>query len=39
MDPKKVEAIINWVSPTNASEVRSFLGFIGCYRKFVEDFA
>ena len=39
VDPKKVEAITNWPRPTNVTEVQSFLGLAGYYRKFVEDFA
>ena len=38
MDPQKVEAILNWKPPTNATEIRSFLGLTGYYRKFVEGF-
>ena len=38
MDPQKIEAIVNWKSPTNVYEVRSFLGLVGYYRKFVEGF-
>ena len=39
MDPQKIEAVVNWKSPKSVSEVRSFLGLIGYYRKFVEGFS
>jgi len=38
-DDKKVQAIKNWDIPTNVSELRSFLGAIGYYRKFIDKFA
>ena len=39
MDPKKVEVIIEWKPPRNVIEMRSFLGLVGYYRRFVkEDF-
>ena len=39
MDPKKIEAIVNWPGPHTVHEVRKFLGFTNYYRKFVYKYA
>ena len=37
--PLKVEAVRNWPVPTTTTELRSFLGFASCYRRFIHLFA
>ena len=35
VDPAIIEAIVNWKLPRNVTEMRSFLGLAGYYRRFV----
>ena len=39
MDPKKIEAIMNWPTPRNVTDVISFMGLVGYYRRFIEGFS
>jgi hypothetical protein len=39
VDPGKVKDVLNWMSPTTASEIQSFLGLVGYYCWFIKDFS
>ncbi|GJS97449.1 putative reverse transcriptase domain-containing protein [Tanacetum coccineum] len=39
VDLSKIEAVNNWEAPRTLSEVCSFLGLVGYYRQFIENFS
>ena len=39
VDPKKIEVVVKWKPPRNVTEVRSFLGLAGYYKRFVKGFS
>ena len=39
VDSQKIEAVKQWPRPTSTTDIRSFLGLAGYYRRFVEGFS
>jgi hypothetical protein len=35
----KVKDVLNWMPPTTALEIQSFLGLVGYYHRFIKDFS
>jgi hypothetical protein len=39
VDPKKVAAILDWKAPKDVRGIKSFIGMVGYYRRFIEGFS
>src|SRR5882757_9879651 len=39
VDPEKIGTIMNWPTPRNVTDVRSFMGLVEYYRRFIEGFS
>ena len=39
MDPKKIKAIEDWPTPISVTYIISFLGLVGYYQNFIENFS
>src|SRR5215469_7820574 len=39
MDPKKIQTILDWATPTSVRDVQCFLGFANFYRRFIKGYS
>ena len=39
MDPRKIQVIIEWLTPKTISKLRSFLGLANYYRRFIDVYS
>jgi hypothetical protein len=38
VDPSKIQVVLSWNAPMSVSDIQSFLGLVGYYRRFIEGF-
>jgi hypothetical protein len=38
VDQSKVQDVLSWKAPTSVGDIRSFLGLVGYYQRFIEGF-
>jgi hypothetical protein len=39
IDPSKVKDVLSWKTPQNVSNIKSFFGLVGYYRRFIKGFS
>jgi hypothetical protein len=39
VDPSKVQDVLSWNAPISVGNIRSFLGFVGYYQRFIKGFS
>jgi hypothetical protein len=39
VDPNKIKAIMDWPTPKDVFDIRSFMGLVGYYRRFIKGFS
>ena len=39
VDPSKIDTMLQWEAPKSVTEIKSFLGLVGYYRRFIGGFS